>query len=709
MKQQEKPKKLDKYTQFTPHNQNNIEPDLELDQFPSFINIELISPSSTQLLLKRDESKGLNIIYDNNNNPYEDKNIKEILSTNYKNSSRLDDIYKIELPDCFMSSSVVKFNKDNKNKKNNENIKKDMKDEIQIKKKPNAEEDFENEKENENINNDIHIEFPHNQKDEIKKENKEIDEKRKNVIDNEKDIDNDNATEGEEEGEIIKEETKEMKENLNYYIIDIEEDELGEGEIAINQNIEKENTNKFQKNNDNITEEKYESNWNNREIIDINEPIKQKKKSLTEKEDEVTNINKKKLRNLNDKFNITTLNIIGEKNDHYYLGKIIEKSPNYPSTLGIIRYINLEQFSENFYNEKLKFEEIAMKDNDFEKIIKLIPIGNKKYIFSDENSSKIEIFKEENDLIILHGKVAQETFYYIMKLTGQINRSSEYTIYKVKNNKKLIKRFKESIGLIEEEQRRDENIISEGINYGIEEDPNTEYYIMPCQQFLSKYRKLKKIEKEIEIKKKQIDDKRAYNENFESIFSEINSKYKNIVNNSKKEIELKSQNIEKLKNEKKNIFQEEQSYFDIYDKAVKEKKIQEKLEEQLKIKILQNKKKIIEIKKYNRQLDQINIKKEDEYKIMGFVEDLKFLYNPEEIINKQKKLIEKEKMINNFSKNIYCSKCNIKKRDVIFCECSHLMLCNDCLCSISEKGNKIKASCPSCKRLCKRFFNIVYE
>ena len=65
--------------------------------------------------------------------------------------------------------------------------------------------------------------------------------------------------------------------------------------------------------------------------------------------------------------------------------------------------MNLDLFSENYFGELLQFNEIAMKE-DFQKIIRLIPIGNKKYIFSNINSPKSDISKEDNDLIILHGK-----------------------------------------------------------------------------------------------------------------------------------------------------------------------------------------------------------------------------------------------------------------------------------------------------------------
>ena len=128
MIQESEIKTLDKYTQFTQPYPNRIEPDLELNQFPIFTDIELTNPTKDQLLLRREESKRLNIIFDNNNTSYEDKNIKDILSKDIKNSSRMDDIYDIDLPDCFMRSAVVKSHNNNEMKKG-ENIKEEKKEE----------------------------------------------------------------------------------------------------------------------------------------------------------------------------------------------------------------------------------------------------------------------------------------------------------------------------------------------------------------------------------------------------------------------------------------------------------------------------------------------------------------------------------------------------------------------------------------------------
>ena len=73
-----------------------------LKAFPSFTDIEIKNPSKSQLLIRAKEARRLNIIYDNNNNYTEDKNIKEILSNEKKNSNKYNDVYNIDLPNCFM-------------------------------------------------------------------------------------------------------------------------------------------------------------------------------------------------------------------------------------------------------------------------------------------------------------------------------------------------------------------------------------------------------------------------------------------------------------------------------------------------------------------------------------------------------------------------------------------------------------------------------
>ena len=707
---QDEPKSLEKYTQFTQPYPNKIEPDLELNEFPVFTDIELTNPTKTQLSLRGEEAKRLNIIYDNNNTSYEDKNIKEILSSNGKIPNRLDDIYDIDLPDCFMRPSVVKLQNDNSLKIKEETL--ELNRESSLK---NLEVELGNDNKNEIENKDNNDEDKNNNNGNIienkidhENENKENKNENENVNVNEKqnhvDINDDYEIDIDFDGD-----EKEENENLNLNGNIVNKNNIEEKKEKEKEKGEMPKPNKngiYNGSNPSHNIKKEDSNngissWDNKDIIDMDEYQEKTKKN---------HFSSKNVNDSNNKYNKTTLNIIGEKSYQYYLGEIIEKGPNFPSTLGIIKYMDLEEFSENFYNEKLQFEEIAMRDEDFEKIIKLIPIGNKKYIFAQENASKAEINKEENDLIILHGKSAQETFYYIMKLTGQINRSSEYTIYKVKNNKKLIKHFKESIGLIDE-GRRDINesniIMSDNINYGIVEDPEMDYYIMPGQLFLSKYRKLIKKEKEIEERKRLIEEKDDYNKNFEERFNKLKEEKDNIINEKKKEIEGKIAENEKLRSERSQIFQNEQSCLDEKYSVEKEKKNMELWEEDLKRTIRKIKTNTEITKRTIRDIESKNQKIEERCSKYGLNEDLKILLDKDEIKSRAERMIEKRKIVNSLNNNIFCCICHIKKKNVIFCECSHLMICKNCLDSNSEKkGNKIKASCPACKRLCKKFFFI---
>ena len=710
--QEGRTKTLDKYTQFTQPYPNRIEPELELSYFPFFTDIELKNPTKDQLKLRGEESKRLNIIYDNNNISYEDKNIKEILSNDFKNSSRLDDIYDIDLPDCFMRSCVVKLNNYNNDIEKNEsqNIKKEIEVVAVIKKSDNnINLNLENDNKNENINNyddfDIDIEYGNNEKYE------EL-----NINENySKEEYLNNFEEKEKENNNYLNKINDLNNNLSYTIIDIVDDEedIKKGENY--QLKENENINVISPYNNKIKEEdnKIKYNWQNKEIIDINERIKEEKRLYKEEVEEKLINNIKQIKNLNNKYNITTLNIIGEKNDEYYIGQIIEKGPNFPSNLGVIKSMSLEEFSENYFGEKLQFEEIARRDNDFEKIIKLIPVGNKKYIFSQEKASKAEIYKEENNIIILHGRAAQETYYYIMKLTGQINRSSEYTIFKVKNNRRTIRHFKDSVGLSEEGKRDNpENniVIYEGINYGIVEDPDIDYYIIPGQNFLAKYRKLLKKEKGLQEKQREIEEKRIYNENFESIFSQLNDKFEIIMNNKRLEIEAKILEIEKKKKDLYQIKLEEKNYIETYKTVESDKKRKDEIVEELKIKIFQKKKSIININKNSKDIDKINKIKEDYFISIGYSLDMKIFNSREEIQKGLDDLENREKNIELKNSEIYCYICHINKREIIFCECSHLMVCLDCLKEISEeKGNKTKFICPACKILCKRYFTIAYN
>ena len=678
---------LDKYTQFTMPYPNRIEPDLELSQFPIFTDIEKTNPNKEQLLLRGEESKRLNIIFDNNNTSYEDKNIKDILSNDLKNTGRMDDIYDIDLPDCFMRSAVVKVNSSN-NVNNNikkENIEKFENDE-NTEKLNKSKEEYKNKKVDENYD-DFDIDIDYDKGGSYREGEKDNVEEFNFFGEDDNDNNNNNDDNIYKENDIIENKVNEFKKEKDYAIIDIEEGEIDES--TINKNEER-------------REPENESKWQNKDIIDIDEPFNENEKQNLLKEEE--KFKKKQIKSLHNKFSMTTLNIIGEQEGENYIGQIIEKGHNYPSNLGIIKIMELDDFSENYFGEKLHFDEISMRENDFEKIIKLIPIGSKKYLFNPETASKADIYKEENDIIILHGKVAQETYYYIMKLTGQINNNSEYTIYKVKNNKNTIRHFLTSVGLYEGvDYGKDfsENVIvSEVINYGINEDPDKEYIIFPGQLFLTKYRKMIKKEKEMQEKYKLLEEKNAYNENFEKYSEEIKNKLDEKIKMKKLEIEAKINNINKLKNDLIRIKKDENIYIKAFNEVEHDTMIMNDKEEEIKNKIMKIKKKL----KHRRNAIE-ELKKLNNTEMQYTQEELYLLENKDELIKKEKIVDEKRKKISEIRSSIFCTKCNNNKRDVIFGQCNHLTLCRECFREIAEEKNrKIKAICPVCNIICKRFY-----
>lgn len=681
---------LDKYTQFTMPYPNKVEPDLELSQFPIFTDIEKTNPTKEQLLLRREESRRLNIIFDNNNTSYEDKNIKDILSNDLKNTGRMDDIYDIDLPECFMRSAVVKVNTSNNKIHSVNNIKKEKIEKFEndenIEQLNNPKEEFENKKEDENYDDfDIDIDYDKNENNhEDEGEGENIEGYNLYDKDNFNNKDNDNF---DNENDIIENKIKEFKKEKDYAIIDIEEGEIEEDTI---------------KKNEKKIELEYESKWNNKDIIDIDETFNEGENQNLLKEEE--KIKKKQIKSLHNKYSMTTLNIIGEKKGENYIGQIIEKGHNYPSNLGIIKIMELDDFSENYFGEKLQFDEISMRENDFEKIIKLIPIGSKKYLFNPETASKADIYKEENGIIILHGKVGQETYYYIMKLTGQINNNSEYTIYKVKNNRNTIRHFLTSIGLYEGvdygKDFSDNVIVSEVINYGINEDPDKEYIIFPGQLFLSKYRKMLKKEKEMQEKNKLIEEKNLYNENFEKYSEEIRNKLDNTIKMKKMEIESKINNINKLKDELIRIKKDENIYIKAFNEVEHDSMIMNDKEEEIKNKLMKIKKKLKQRKNAIDELEKLN-----KTEISYTQEELDLLENKDELSKKEKFIDLKRKKISEVHSSIFCSKCNNNKRDVIFGQCNHLTICRECFKEIAEeKGKKTKAVCPACNIMCKRFY-----
>ena len=256
---------LDKYTQFTMPYPNKIEPDLELTQFPVFADIEKTNPTKDQLLLRGEEARRLNIIFDNNNTSYEDKNIKEILSNDLKNTGKTDDIYDTDLPDCFMRSAVVKVNTGSNKIKNmnnikteNENLEKFENDENAEKFneiKNNIKEEVENKNEEENYDDfDIDIDYEKNENDyENADEDKKDDIRRYNDI--YADINN-NDDEKDNESYMIENKIKDFKKEKDYAIIDIEE---AGSEVHMAKDEQK-------------IKSDHDTSWNDREIIDMDDP-----------------------------------------------------------------------------------------------------------------------------------------------------------------------------------------------------------------------------------------------------------------------------------------------------------------------------------------------------------------------------------------------------------------------------------------------------
>ena len=677
----------EKYTQFTQPYPGQAEVDLELDSFPIFNEIEKKNPTKEQLMLRGEEAKRLNIIYDTNKVSYEDKNIRDILSNEYKNSNRMDDIYDIDLPEIFMRSSVVKLVNSSNKTNNTENIEeKKENSELDKVKKENLDEKIKYEMPEE----DFDIDIDYNCKDSKNK-----------VSYNEKHYD-ENIN-----NNVLYDTINQIKSENNAIInIDeeLEENKREEGEIY----EEEENKTKYIKpKKNNIKKEKSINNdLKNKQIIDINEGINEEKISV--KKEKI--INSRPSINLNNKYNITTINIFSENNSNYYVGEIIEKGPNFPSNLGIIKFMDLSQFSQNFFGEQLEFNDMIIRDKDFEKIIRLIPVGNKKYLFSNENSLKDEITKEENDIIILHGRVGFETLYYIMKLTGQINNNCEYTIFKVKNNIKTINHFKNSIGINEERDINEdlhEIMNDDDIDYGIKEDPDVNYIVMYGREFLKRNRKLIKAREEVKNLQKEIEEKKKYNENFESTFEKKKEYYNNIINDLTSKIEAKKKAIEIQQYRYEENIKEELNCTNEYNKAMENKLMRENREYELKMKINNFKLIINDNKRATNEIDKSIEEFRTKYMSNSNLNNLNSLYDNDKLRQKMEILKEKEKKIDKIKGDILCIFCHQNKREIIFGECSHYLLCLKCFEKIQEKKNdKIKAVCPACKQINQAFFTI---
>ena len=70
---------------------------------------------------------------------------------------------------------------------------------------------------------------------------------------------------------------------------------------------------------------------------------------------------------------------------------------------------------------------------------------------------------------------------------------------------------------------------------------------------------------------------------------------------------------------------------------------------------------------------------------------------------------EKKRELQKIEDKIFCIDCKEKVREAIFAECSHLLLCKDCLPKHYIRGNKKKAQCPMCNQVSKRIFDVKYD
>ena len=699
-----------KYSQIIPPNLNKEKKDLSNSEFSIFTGIEEKNPTKSQISLREEESKRLNIIYDKNNTFIEDKNINDIKAGKYKISNKQNN-YFIDLPSDFMRSQIVSMKEGKPEFKGG-----DIMDKIEEKKKEEGEVEeninMKNSNNNENINNnldddyEIDLESLGNIENEIKREDNLYKEEMINKINDDNKF-KEEKKEKEKENDI---KNKNKDNNINHSDENVIKEDMLDKKHKVSEMIVEENK---RKDNDDFEIEidgfSGENNFKK-------EKGKHKQKTKHHKNHKIKNHNSANNSNVKEeeenpsKMNtITTLYINGLNSNEYFLGQIIEKGPNFPSTLGIVKYMDLVLFSENYFGEKLDFNTISSKD-DFQKIIKVIPEGNKKYIFSKDNPTTSDISHEENDLIILHGKGGIETYYYIMKLTGEINGVSEYTIYKVKNNKKIISHFKDSIGIYNDDSNdylEDGGLNSENINYNIVEKPNIKYLIMPGQQFLTKYRKLIKKEKDVELKKKEIEQINNYNLSFDKNYSLLREEYDKKISEKNLEIEKKKNNIESIKESINKQSQKEKKLIEELNKLSEERKKVKELEEIWKTKLNNGRKRLREFANNpTGYFNETNIKREKDID-----EDLnEYNYeNDENIkISKEKLNVAKEKL-KKLKENIFCINCNKNRREVIFCGCKHLMLCKNCFEKSLEDKKKLKANCPSCKMLCKKFFFISYE
>ena len=133
-------------------------------------------------------------------------------------------------------------------------------------------------------------------------------------------------------------------------------------------------------------------------------------------------------------------------------------------------------------------------------------------------------------------------------------------------------------------------------------------------------------------------------------------------------------------------------------------------EEKSKLEINKSWKKLSDLlKKYNQlNISYIKKEKDDNNNDVSDLEETKFK-NKEEFNILMNELIKTKNKLKNIETQILCCHCKKNVREVIFAECCHLLLCNDCLMKYYLNGNNNKVQCPGCKQFSKKLFYASYE
>ena len=362
----EEKKSQENYTQFNFLYQKRFNQDLELNKFQTITDIGQKKINETKLSLRAEDAKILNIRFANDNNFSDGKNIKKILSNECEKTYKYDNIYDNDTPEFFNPPPLILENLEKPYNVKNNSI--EEKNPI-------------NDKTN-NINkigNDYDIDIDINSAIEEEKEISEINknviiknENNENIQDN--NIINDIITDNNKKYENNKKEKEnddfddnnEINYDTDYKLFFPDEQDFKEEAIfeknknkEIIQNEINEKDNKTINDNYEIEIENesllFDQNLNTEETSKLKEKNKHKNKKIKNRDSNNNSESDFKTIIANQ---ITTLNIKGLNSNEYYLGEIIEKGPNFPSTLGIVKYMNLILFSENYFGEILKFDEI---------------------------------------------------------------------------------------------------------------------------------------------------------------------------------------------------------------------------------------------------------------------------------------------------------------------------------------------------------------